>query len=40
MLAIVVGTTLPLLANLLYLTTSQFQTHADPTPLLLAARSW
>ncbi len=36
MLAIVIGTTLPLLANLLYLTTSQFQTHADPTPLLLA----
>jgi signal transduction histidine kinase len=36
MLAIVIGTTVPLLANLLYLTTSQFQTHADPTPLLLA----
>ena len=36
MLAIITGTSLPLLANLLYLTTSQFQTHADPTPLLLA----
>jgi signal transduction histidine kinase len=36
MLAIVVGTSLPLLANLLYLTTGQFQSHADPTPLLLA----
>jgi len=36
MVAIVAGTTLPLLANLLYLTTSQFQTHVDPTPLLLA----
>jgi signal transduction histidine kinase len=36
MLAIVVGTSFPLLANLFYLTTSQFQTHADPTPLLLA----
>jgi signal transduction histidine kinase len=35
MLSIVLGTTLPLLANLLYLTTSQFQTHADPTPILL-----
>ena len=36
MLAIGIGTTLPLLANLLYLTTSQFQSHADPTPILLA----
>jgi len=37
MLAIVAGSMAPLLANLLYLTTSRFQTHADPTPLLLAA---
>jgi signal transduction histidine kinase len=37
MLAIVAGSMAPLLANLLYLTTSKFQTHADPTPLLLAA---
>ena len=36
MVAIVVGTTLPLLANLVYLTTGQFVTRADPTPLLLA----
>jgi signal transduction histidine kinase len=36
MVAIVAGTTLPLLSNLLYLTTGQFQTHADPTPILLA----
>lgn len=35
MIAIIVGTTLPLLANLLYLVTGQFQTHVDPTPLLL-----
>jgi signal transduction histidine kinase len=37
MVAIFCGTTLPLLANLLYLVTGQFQTHIDPTPLLLAA---
>jgi len=36
MVAIVAGTTLPLLSNLVYLTTGQFQTHADPTPILLA----
>jgi signal transduction histidine kinase len=36
MVAIVSGTTLPLLSNLFYLTTGQFQTHADPTPILLA----
>jgi signal transduction histidine kinase len=36
MFAIVMGTTLPLLANLFYLTTGQFQTYADPTPILLA----
>jgi nitrogen-specific signal transduction histidine kinase len=35
MLAILIGTTLPLLANLLYLITSQFQAHDDPTPILL-----
>jgi len=37
MLAIAAGSMTPLLANLLYLTTSKFQTQADPTPLLLAA---
>ena len=37
MLAIVIGTTLPVLASLSYITTSRFETHADPTPLLLAA---
>jgi hypothetical protein len=31
MLAIVAGSMVPLLANLLYLTTSKFQTSADPT---------
>jgi signal transduction histidine kinase len=36
MLFISLGTTLPLLANLLYLVTGQFRTHIDPTPLLLA----
>ena len=35
MLAIVAGSLTPLLANLLYLTMSKFQTSADPTPLLL-----
>jgi signal transduction histidine kinase len=36
MLGIVLGTTLPLLANLVYLTTSRFEAHSDPTPILLA----
>jgi signal transduction histidine kinase len=36
MFAIVAGSLAPLVANLLYLTTSKLQTHADPTPLLLA----
>lgn len=36
MLAIVIGTTLPLLTNLFYLTTGQFLIHEDPTPILLA----
>ncbi len=36
MIAIIAGTSLPLLANLLYLVTGQFETHIDPTPLLLA----
>jgi len=35
MLAIVIGTTLPLLASLFYTTTSRFETDADPTPILL-----
>ena len=36
MLSIVMATSFPFLANLVYLTTGQFQTHADPTPILLA----
>jgi signal transduction histidine kinase len=36
MLVIAVGTTLPLLANLIYLTTGLFQTYPDPTPIVLA----